>query len=200
MGWILMAMRKMRPVLNRACSVESCDGLRYAKGFCNKHYIRWRVHGNVEVNLRAISFCSVPDCNKKHRSGGYCNMHYSRKRKHGNPLYLGENKECFICNKTFFKALYMSNKMYCSPRCKQVAPVRRRPLRQCIWCGQLFQCMPNQIKLGYGHFCSRSCCAQLLGTERRTSLRVQDYSPELIETIKAFRQLQKEVEVHYDNR
>jgi hypothetical protein len=31
---------------NRTCSIDDCDTKRYAKGWCSKHYQRWRSHGD----------------------------------------------------------------------------------------------------------------------------------------------------------
>lgn len=31
------------------CAVPDCDGKRYCKGFCQKHYARWRKHGTAQL-------------------------------------------------------------------------------------------------------------------------------------------------------
>lgn len=33
------------------CSVAGCGKPHLARGWCNQHYIRWRIHGDVSVNL-----------------------------------------------------------------------------------------------------------------------------------------------------
>lgn len=37
----------------RICSVSGCAGKHYGKGFCRKHYLRVRVHGDSAADLRA---------------------------------------------------------------------------------------------------------------------------------------------------
>jgi len=33
----------------RTCTVEDCEEMRYAAGFCHRHYTRWRRHQNPLV-------------------------------------------------------------------------------------------------------------------------------------------------------
>lgn len=33
--------------MGKICSVESCTGKHDAKGFCQKHYLRWKTHGDA---------------------------------------------------------------------------------------------------------------------------------------------------------
>lgn len=37
--------------MNRLCSVEGCTRVRDARGMCNRHYLRWRKHGDPNVIL-----------------------------------------------------------------------------------------------------------------------------------------------------
>lgn len=37
----------------RACSVDGCYAKHFGMGFCNKHYRRWRAHGDPLVDARA---------------------------------------------------------------------------------------------------------------------------------------------------
>lgn len=38
---------------SRICSVEGCDNQRKAKGLCNKHYLRKKMHGSEFASVRA---------------------------------------------------------------------------------------------------------------------------------------------------
>lgn len=57
------------------CSVENCSSKVKARGYCGKHYARFRRHGTVKLEKRT---CSVEDCNLKHFGKGYCRKHHSR--------------------------------------------------------------------------------------------------------------------------
>ena len=35
----------------RKCNIEGCDGKHYARGWCAKHYMRWRKHGDTNFVL-----------------------------------------------------------------------------------------------------------------------------------------------------
>lgn len=37
-----------------ACSISGCDGKHYGRGFCRKHYMRNRVHGDPYMNARQL--------------------------------------------------------------------------------------------------------------------------------------------------
>ena len=39
------------------CSLPDCDGKHHARGWCQKHYQRWRTHGDPEtvIDLRAVT-------------------------------------------------------------------------------------------------------------------------------------------------
>jgi len=43
------------------CSVEDCESETYARGWCSKHYIRWRNHGTTDLPSRR---------NGHHKGGG----------------------------------------------------------------------------------------------------------------------------------
>lgn len=58
-----------------------------ARGLCEKHYQRWRRHGNVSDPdyINSGKQCSVDGCERDAVSKGMCNMHYDRAEKHGDP-------------------------------------------------------------------------------------------------------------------
>lgn len=74
------------------CSVEGCDRPHCARGFCRRHWIRWRRYGDP---LAGASFrepggtCSVDGCRKPVAARRMCHLHYSRWRKHGDPRVVG---------------------------------------------------------------------------------------------------------------
>lgn len=67
----------------RTCSFEGCDQPHWCKGYCTKHYQRFRKYG-LEGLADKPKTCSVDGCDRPHSSQrGMCNMHYIRWRRYG---------------------------------------------------------------------------------------------------------------------
>lgn len=71
----------------RICTVEGCERQHAARGWCQKHYARWRKHGDpLAVGVpyrRAARTCFIMGCEAKATRRGMCDTHYRRYRKHG---------------------------------------------------------------------------------------------------------------------
>jgi hypothetical protein len=70
----------------KTCSI--CENRYYAKGFCKKHYTRWHVHGDPNVQLtwtrqQVGQFCVI--CGNPVWGRGLCSLHWKRWRRHGDP-------------------------------------------------------------------------------------------------------------------
>lgn len=74
----------------RTCDLLGCTGRHKAKGYCVKHYSRYKKHGDPTVCLSPKIYsqneCSIDKCNEVHVSHGYCSSHYSSYRRYGDPL------------------------------------------------------------------------------------------------------------------
>jgi len=77
---------------HKLCTVDQCGDVVYAKGLCQKHYRRWRKHGDAHYERpKKVSqpkcppptVCSVEGCGQ-----GYCQTHYNRWKAHGDPLWM----------------------------------------------------------------------------------------------------------------
>lgn len=76
------------------CSVEGCPEPVIARGWCYRHYDRWRKHGDPLAGPRFRArrgsqigaVCSVEGCPDPVLSRGWCRKHYQRWRKDGDPL------------------------------------------------------------------------------------------------------------------
>ncbi len=71
------------------CTVDDCETPAIARGWCTKHYARWRTHGDPAVVAKRANperKCSIAGCGRKHSGRGWCNIHYQRWRKYGDPL------------------------------------------------------------------------------------------------------------------
>lgn len=66
------------------CSVEGCDKPTEARGWCHKHYQRWRSNGDPLISryMRedAKAPCMVSDCGSPRVSKGMCAAHYQAAR------------------------------------------------------------------------------------------------------------------------
>src|SRR6266704_1989769 len=72
------------------CKVDGCDRLVVARGWCRRHYQRWKLKGDpgpagLIRQWPAPETCTVEGCDKPYFSGGYCEMHRWRVRQHGEP-------------------------------------------------------------------------------------------------------------------
>lgn len=66
------------------CSVDGCDKLTHAKGWCRAHWSRMHRFGRLE-KIRGIDkgICKVENCNNSADSLGLCRLHYHRQYVHG---------------------------------------------------------------------------------------------------------------------
>ena len=69
----------------KKCTVEGCSNKHEAKGYCNKHYLRLRKHGDPNY-VREPAICGVDGCDNVALARGYCGSHYRRLRLYGAPL------------------------------------------------------------------------------------------------------------------
>lgn len=70
----------------KTCTMPDCDTRVAARGLCNKHYSRWKQHGDPTVFLPVrYHGCAVDGCDGDHKSSGYCLKHYKRWRRWGDP-------------------------------------------------------------------------------------------------------------------
>lgn len=71
-------------VIDRTCSVESCDRPVSARGLCKLHYERVRRGYPLERALKA-EHCADDGCDRAPFARGWCQMHYDRWRR-GQPV------------------------------------------------------------------------------------------------------------------
>ena len=59
------------------CSVDECDNRAVSRGYCDKHYKRWRKYGDPEKGARSqIKPCSVDGCPNPAEARTLCHGHY----------------------------------------------------------------------------------------------------------------------------
>lgn len=71
------------------CSVNGCLNKSACRGFCHKHYWRFKKYGDPNITTRPRYVgqvkCKIEGCGKPARTQFMCNTHYDRFRFHGNP-------------------------------------------------------------------------------------------------------------------
>jgi len=91
---------------DRTCSIDGCDSKRVARGWCDKHYRRWKNSGDPLVlpprrlppqNSPRTIGCKVDGCDRKHQGKGYCGRHYTRH-------WYAENKERAQATQAVYRA------------------------------------------------------------------------------------------------
>lgn len=68
------------------CKVDDCESLVSARGFCGKHYYKFRIYGNpLSESPSRSRTCNFESCPGKHFSSGYCAKHFRRWKRTGDP-------------------------------------------------------------------------------------------------------------------
>jgi len=76
------------------CSIEGCERPVYARGWCTRHWYRWRYHGSPTAGRPVDQddsggVCSVEGCERPAAARGWCRTHHRRWLRHGSPLVRG---------------------------------------------------------------------------------------------------------------
>ena len=113
------------------CSVADCDGARWCKGYCMKHYYRVKRHGHSDLSHEArFQPCAVSDCRRLQTAKGLCNTHYNKLSRFGtlDPIHLFDGKaqeRNRARTAAWKKANWPAYKAYlatCKARVKQATP------------------------------------------------------------------------------
>lgn len=82
----------------KLCKIEGCESVVSSRGWCSKHYQRWRHHG-CPMKLKPPKKdrgCMVVGCKRKHHAKGYCGPHHHRLRRYGDPLGGGSERGKYV--------------------------------------------------------------------------------------------------------
>jgi len=67
------------------CQIEGCDSKVHARGYCDKHYLRFKRHGDPNwIFIKQL--CSIEGCERPVYGHGWCKLHYQHWRRNGHPL------------------------------------------------------------------------------------------------------------------
>ena len=74
----------------KTCSVSGCYKPARVRGWCVKHYARWKRHGDVNTVLQERNpdqGCSIEGCDNPHMGRGWCAKHWARWNRYGDPEF-----------------------------------------------------------------------------------------------------------------
>lgn len=71
--------------ITKTCSIENCEKAATSRGWCDKHYRRWKRQGDP-TKVRVAGICGVQGCSRKYKGYGWCWLHLRRWKATGNPL------------------------------------------------------------------------------------------------------------------
>ena len=100
--------------LMRICKIKDCNRKHYGLGLCNKHYLRLRINGNMDLkrNMNPPPICTIIGCNQIYYAKGYCQKHYKRFKKYNDPNDKGIRNHSELCKLEGCNSEYWS-KGYC---------------------------------------------------------------------------------------
>ncbi len=76
--------RTLRAANANPCVIDDCPDPVLARGWCRKHYLRWRKYGDTGTPPRfQVKTCSAGDCPEMAEKRGWCDMHYRRWQRTG---------------------------------------------------------------------------------------------------------------------
>lgn len=77
------------------CSIDGCTSTAHARGWCPKHYQRWKTTGDPSVTLavRRPDECTIDGCHREVHGRGLCGAHWNRNHRHGDPLAGGPDRQ-----------------------------------------------------------------------------------------------------------
>lgn len=130
--------------------MEGCPDKHYGRGWCHRHYQRWRKWGDPDTVVQSHpqpAVCVVDGCASTPHARGLCPTHYRRSRLYGDPLAVAPPRErsrpqpCSIngcggpvrargwCVKHYTRAVRHGDPMY-----DERNPNRPGGLRRCYRC------------------------------------------------------------------
>ena len=136
------------------CSIDGCETRARSRGWCDKHYQRWRTYGDANAKVRPRSAnvgpCAVEGCDTPSRKRGWCASHYSQWQRTGEtrPFYYkwADKKKCAVCGAEDWPH---KGRKVCSGRCQQLLARHGERLQRelnCTRCGSaidLFERSPS---------------------------------------------------------
>jgi hypothetical protein len=81
----------------KICSFKECTNKAVCKGYCDKHYRRFKKFGDASKVITFIpKQCSATNCERQSKVKGFCDMHFRRFIKNGTTELIKEKVSCSI--------------------------------------------------------------------------------------------------------
>ena len=91
--------------MEKLCSILECEQKAVARGWCNKHWKRWRLNGDPLVTRSRwdnhepkLNTCVVPGCDRQQAQSKMCGMHRQRKHRYGDPAIVKPHRRQYHFN------------------------------------------------------------------------------------------------------
>lgn len=99
----------------KKCAIRGCAQPSRKRGWCNKHYTRWRTHGDPTIRKnREQGPCLIKGCPSTSIGRGWCRKHYTRWRTYGDPLKVVSGPECpRVCKRCGNKGPFFARQRVC---------------------------------------------------------------------------------------
>lgn len=131
--------------MQSTCSIETCELGVFARGWCSRHYRRWKQDGDPEAPSKILArdgTCEAERCEAPITARRLCNRHYKqREYRQKRDSAAPEIKTCPSCKREFEQPLAGPPMTYCSETCRNSAKYARRRagrrvgrVSNCLWC------------------------------------------------------------------
>lgn len=119
------------------CSVSGCGKKVEARGWCQTHYVRWKVRGDPLFTPYRTD-CSVPGCTRPHAKNGLCDLHNGRMKRTGTtdqPMRLIDPKRYRVRTRPEHPVAMVNGRVYLHRAAlyDAIGPGKH----SCHWCGRL---------------------------------------------------------------
>lgn len=155
---------------DRTCAIDGCDQPSRCRGWCTRHYGRWKMTGDPLQTpsgrtQRPAGLCEVTGCDRPRRKRNWCEMHYSRWQRNGSAAdadqawTVSDVEGCIVCGDPVPSGIGF--RRYCSRSCASMAQrgIRART-RVCALCGNEFSLLTRSPRSGRRKYSSASTCAR----------------------------------------
>ncbi|MDE1828632.1 MAG: hypothetical protein KGH65_05730 [Candidatus Micrarchaeota archaeon] len=99
------------------CTIQGCNNKHVGRGYCNKHYWRFRKYGDPNKTLIEVNppqTCTIEGCMRKYTANGMCHYHYLQIYHENNRRivishYSGGTMKCSCCGESIYKFLTVNH-------------------------------------------------------------------------------------------